>query len=175
MAQARPLVVTRTGPVYTATRWKAEGQACVIAWTTSRGAANASCTCELGTMRSGTTLRTCTGIRPSKQPYDTCARLQWLAPLMTPSTSPYAAHALRPMSVGGLLQGVACLQLTFRTPSDGDPRIFSAARVARTANSNRDMVSLHERRDVTHLCLRSVVWGSCYRLSKPTRSNICPL
>ena len=66
-------------------------------------------------------------------------------------------------------------KLTFRTPSDGDPRIFSAARFARTANSNRDMVSLHERRSVTHLCLRSVVWGSCYRLSKPTRSNICPL
>ena len=67
------------------------------------------------------------------------------------------------------------VDLTFRTPSDGDPRIFSAARFARTANSNRDMVSLHERRYVTHLCLRSVVWGSCYRLSKPTRSNICPL
>src|SRR5215471_7903876 len=70
---------------------------------------------------------------------------------------------------------VHALQLTFRTPSDGDPRIFSAARFARTAHSNRDMVSSHERRYVTHLCLRSVVWGSCCRPSKPTRSNICPL
>jgi len=67
------------------------------------------------------------------------------------------------------------LYLTFRTPSDGDPRIFSAARFARTAHPNRAMLSSHKRRDVTHLCLRSVLWGSCYRLSKPTRSNICPL
>jgi hypothetical protein len=65
--------------------------------------------------------------------------------------------------------------LTFRTPSDSDPRIFSAARFARTANPNRDMVSSHERRNVTRLCLRSVLWGSCYRLSKPTQCNICRL
>ena len=35
--------------------------------------------------------------------------------------------------------------------------------------------SSHARRYVTHLCLRSVLWGSCYRLSKPTKFNICPL
>jgi hypothetical protein len=66
-------------------------------------------------------------------------------------------------------------ELTFRTPSDGDPRILPAACFARTANPNRDMVSSHARRYVTDLCLRSVLWGSCYRLSKPTKFNICPL
>jgi len=65
--------------------------------------------------------------------------------------------------------------LTFRTPSDGDPRIFPVACFARTANPNRDMVSSHARRSVTPLCLRSVLWGSCYHLSKPTTCNICPL
>jgi hypothetical protein len=65
--------------------------------------------------------------------------------------------------------------LTFRTPLDGDPRILPAACCARTANPNRDMLSSYERRYVTHLCLRSVLWGSCYRLSKPTKFNICPL
>src|SRR5215475_9707305 len=78
---------------------------------------------------------------------------------------------------GGFNHNVAgfLTKLTFRTPSDGDPRIFSAARFARTAHPNRDMLSSHKRRDVTPLCLRSVLWGSCYRPSKPTRSNICPL
>ena len=69
----------------------------------------------------------------------------------------------------------AVLQLTFRTPSDGEPRILPAACFARTANPNRDMVSSHARRYVTPRCLRSVVWDSCYRPSKPTKSNICPL
>ena len=58
MAQASTLVVTPTVPVYTATQWKAYGPACVISWTTSRGSANASCTCELGAMSSCTTIRT---------------------------------------------------------------------------------------------------------------------
>src|SRR5499433_4378028 len=60
-------------------------------------------------------------------------------------------------------------------PSDGDPGIFPAACFARTAHPNRDMLSSHARRYVTHLCLRSVLWGSCYRLSTPTKCNICPL
>ena len=65
--------------------------------------------------------------------------------------------------------------LTFRTPSDSDPRIFPAACCARIANPNRDMLSSHARRYIIHLCLRSVVWDSCYHPSKPTKSNICPL
>src|SRR6516165_10524178 len=60
-------------------------------------------------------------------------------------------------------------------PSDGDPPIFPGAFFPRTAHPNSVMLSSHERRDTKRLCLRSVVWGSCYRLSKCTRSNICPL
>ena len=71
--------------------------------------------------------------------------------------------------------GRETLSLTFRTPSDGDPRIFPVACFARTATPNRDMVSSYARRYVTHLCLRSVLWGSYSRLSKPTKCNICPL
>jgi hypothetical protein len=60
-------------------------------------------------------------------------------------------------------------------PSDGDSRIFPGVCFARTANLNRGMLSSHERRYAKHLCLRSVVWGSFYRPSKRTKSNICPL
>ena len=65
MAQASTLVVTRTVPVYTVTRWKAYGPACAI-WTTSRVSANVSCTCVLHATNSSTTTGTCTGVRPSK-------------------------------------------------------------------------------------------------------------
>ena len=65
------------------------------------------------------------------------------------------------------------LNCTFRTPSDGDPGILPAACFARTAHPNRARLSSHERRYVTPLCLRSLIWGSCYRPSKPTKSNIC--
>ena len=65
------------------------------------------------------------------------------------------------------------MDCTFRTPSDGDPGILPAACFARTAHPNRARLSSHERRYVTPLCLRSLIWGSCYRPSKPTKSNIC--
>jgi hypothetical protein len=60
-------------------------------------------------------------------------------------------------------------------PSDGDPPIFPGAFFPRTAHPNSVMLSSHERRYTKRLCLRSVVWGSFYRPSKCTRSNICPL
>ena len=60
-------------------------------------------------------------------------------------------------------------------PSDGDPHIFPGACFARTAPPHRGMLSSHERRYAKHLRFRSVVWGSCYRPSKPTKSTICPL
>jgi len=60
-------------------------------------------------------------------------------------------------------------------PSDGDPPIFPGAFSPRTAHPNSGMLSSHERRDTKRLCFRSVVWGSFYRPSKCTRSNICPL
>jgi hypothetical protein len=60
-------------------------------------------------------------------------------------------------------------------PSDGDSRFFPGAFFPRTAHPNSGMLSSHARRDTKRLCLRSVVWGSFYRPSKCTRSNICPL
>src|SRR5215471_7113774 len=60
-------------------------------------------------------------------------------------------------------------------PSDGDPHNFPGAFFARTAHPNSGMLSSHERRYTKRLRLRSVVWGSFYRPSKRTRSNICPL
>src|SRR2546425_13213683 len=60
-------------------------------------------------------------------------------------------------------------------PSEGDPRIFPAAFFVRTANPNRGMLSSHERRYPKHLCPWRVLWVSCYRPSKRTQSNICPL
>src|SRR5712691_7849972 len=60
-------------------------------------------------------------------------------------------------------------------PSDGDPHIFPGAFFPRTAHPNSVMLSSHERRYTKRLRLRSVVWGSFYRPSKCTRSNICPL
>ena len=103
---------------------------------------------------------------------------------------PCFEEAGAPRSVGDQLQRQQCfsavlghwsrsklchslLELTFRTPSDGDPGILPAACFARTAHPNRAMLSSHERRYVTPLCLRSLIWGSCYRPSKPTKSNIC--
>jgi hypothetical protein len=58
------------------TRWKVYGPACAISWTASRVSANASCTCESYAMSSCTTMDTCTGVRPSKQPYGVFSRLQ---------------------------------------------------------------------------------------------------
>ena len=80
----------------------------------------------------------------------------------------------------------ACLEVTSLTldafpashiphPSDGDPHIFPGAFFPRTAHPNSVMLSSHERRYTKRLRLRSVVWGSFYRPSKCTRSNICPL
>jgi hypothetical protein len=60
-------------------------------------------------------------------------------------------------------------------PSDGDPRHFLAAIFARTTNPLSGMVSSHERRYTKHLRPWRVVWVSCSRLSKRTKSNICPL
>src|SRR2546430_8756023 len=60
-------------------------------------------------------------------------------------------------------------------PSDGDPRYFLAAFFARTTNPPSGMVSSHERRYTKHLRPWRVVWVSCSRLSKRTKSNICPL
>src|SRR5256885_1803357 len=60
-------------------------------------------------------------------------------------------------------------------PSDGDPRYFLAAFFARTTTPPSGMVSSHERRDTKHLRPWRVVWVSCSRLSKRTKSNICPL
>jgi hypothetical protein len=65
---ASMLVVTRTVRVFTATRWKAFGPACAIFWTASRVSANASCTSESHVTSFCTTMGTCTGVRPSKQP-----------------------------------------------------------------------------------------------------------
>src|SRR5262249_35946745 len=65
-------------------------------------------------------------------------------------------------------------QLTFRTPSDGDPHIFLAACFARTANPNRDMLLSHARRYTKRLRLWSMVWVSCYRPSKRIKFNIYP-
>src|SRR5262250_2523393 len=60
-------------------------------------------------------------------------------------------------------------------PSDGDPRHFLAAIFARTTNPLSGMISSHERRYTKHLRPWRVVWVSCSRLSKRTKSNICPL
>ena len=49
------------------------------------------------------------------------------------------------------------------------------ARQAQTTNPPSGMVSSHERRYTKHLRPWRVVWVSCSRLSKRTKSNICPL
>jgi transposase-like protein len=61
-------------PVCTVTRWKAYGLACAISWTTSKGSANASCTCASHAMSSCTTTGTCPGVRPSKPPCGVSSR-----------------------------------------------------------------------------------------------------
>jgi hypothetical protein len=62
-------------------------------------------------------------------------------------------------------------------PSNGDPCIFPGAFFARTAHPNRGMLASPEpeRRYTKRLHPGRVVWVSCYRPSKRTRSNICPL
>jgi hypothetical protein len=67
------------------------------------------------------------------------------------------------------------LQLTFRTPSEGDPRIFPWAFFARTAPPSSGMLASPERRYTKSLHPGRVLWVSCYRPSKRTKSNICPL
>ena len=76
MVQVSMLVMTRTACVCTVTRWKAYGPACAMSWTASRVSANASCTCESYAMSSCTTMDTCTGVRPSKQPCGAFSRPQ---------------------------------------------------------------------------------------------------
>ena len=67
------------------------------------------------------------------------------------------------------------VKLTFRTPSEGDPRIFPWAFFARTAPPTRGMLASPERRYTKRLHPGRVLWVSCYRPSKRTKSNICPL
>src|SRR5262245_2275374 len=74
MAQASMRGVIPTARVYTVARWKACGPACGISWTTSGVSANASCTCVSRATSSSTTLDTCTGVRPSKQPCGASSR-----------------------------------------------------------------------------------------------------
>jgi hypothetical protein len=54
------------------------------------------------------------------------------------------------------------------------PRIFPVAFFARTVNPNSDMLSSPERRYTKRLRPWRVVWVSCSRPSKRTKSNICP-
>ena len=69
----------------------------------------------------------------------------------------------------------ACLKLTFRTPRIAI-HVFSLGHFSpRTTHPHSVMLFSYERRDIKRLHLRSVVWGSFYRLSKRTKSNICPL
>src|SRR5262249_24463378 len=68
------LVVVRMAPGGTGKRWKAFGPAWGISWTASRASANASCTSESDATSSCTTMRSCTGVRPSKQPCDAFSR-----------------------------------------------------------------------------------------------------
>ncbi len=65
--------------------------------------------------------------------------------------------------------------LTFRTPSEGDPRIFPWAFFVRTAPPTSGMLASPERRYTKRLHPGRVLWVSCYRPSKRTKSNICPL
>src|SRR3989442_5313565 len=66
-------------------------------------------------------------------------------------------------------------ELTFRTPSEGDPRIFPWAFFVRTAPPTSGMLASPERRYTKRLHPGRVLWVSCYRPSKRTKSNICPL
>src|SRR5712691_6283452 len=66
-------------------------------------------------------------------------------------------------------------ELTFRTPSEGDPRIFPWAFFVRTAPPTSGMLASPERRYTKRLHPGRVLWVSCYRPPKRTKSNICPL
>src|SRR6266446_9279479 len=76
-------------------------------------------------------------------------------------------------SLSDLSHFCVALELTFRTPSDGDLRIFQGAFCTRTAERTSAMLS-YERRCTTHLHPWRVVWVSFSRQSKRTKSNICP-
>ena len=67
------------------------------------------------------------------------------------------------------------LKLTFRTLSEGDPRIFPWAFFARTAPPTSGMLASPERRYTKRLHPGRVVWVSCFRPSQRTMSDICPL
>ena len=66
-------------------------------------------------------------------------------------------------------------QLTFRTPRMAMQGFFQGHFSHAPPPSNSGMLSAHERSYTKGRHPGSVVWVSCYRLSKHTKSNICPL
>ena len=94
-----------------------------------------------------------------------CRHLPHLAGFYCSASAYCQARAKLPIRV---------LELTFRTPSDGKPRIFPGAFFARTTIPRSVMLCSHKRRYTKRLRPWRVVWVSCSRPSKRPTSNICP-
>src|SRR5215470_14854577 len=98
MARASMRVMTRTVPVCTVTRWKAYGPACAISWTTSRGQPTlpALARWTLRVPPQPWALALASDLRDSVAVH--VLDHGRLLAADDPSTSPYAANALLPMS-----------------------------------------------------------------------------
>ena len=99
----------------------------------------------------------------------------WLL-LLLPCCQPERLLCARPAAARHCIPGAspaAGVLHTFRTPRMATP-IFSPGHFSHAPHT-LTMVCCHRMRGETPNAFRSVAWGSFYRPSKRTRSNICPL